>query len=55
MFNNNVIGIFNEFNYLIMVLNFDGKFSKTQKHESNRMKEKLRFRYALVKKNNLSM
>lgn len=48
MFNNNVIGIFNEFNNLIMVLNFDGKFFKTQKHESNHRKEKLCFRYALV-------
>ena len=28
MFNNDVFGIVNEFNYLIMVLNFDGNFLK---------------------------
>ena len=34
MYNNEVLEIVGEFNYFGMMLNYNGKFSKTQKHAS---------------------
>ena len=55
MFNNDVFGIVNEFNYLIMVLNFDGKFSKTQNMNQSTGKKSFVFDTHWFIKNNLSM
>ena len=56
MFNNDVFGIVNEFNYLIMVLNFDGNFLKHKNMNQSTGKKSFVFdTHWFKKKPNLSM
>ena len=41
LYNNEVLDIVDEFNYLGMLFNYNGKFSKTQKHASKQGRKAL--------------